>query len=130
MAGPQELAVERDGQLVRFTWALDGDDVWVGRGGDAWRMTRIRPKIGSGGPAGMAGGEVTSPMPGKVVAVHVKQGDRVAVGQRLVSVEAMKMEHVVAAPVAGTVARLVVREGESVTLDQPLAAVEPDEAEL
>ncbi|RWR21787.1 ATP-grasp domain-containing protein [Agrococcus lahaulensis] len=70
---------------------------------------------------------LASPMPGTVVAAHVADGDRVAEGQAVVSVEAMKMEHVLRAPVAGTV-HLHARVGEQVARGQELATVTPEEA--
>jgi 3-methylcrotonyl-CoA carboxylase alpha subunit len=47
-------------------------------------------------------------MPGRVIAVEVRQGDRVAKGQKLLTLEAMKMEHSLAAPFDGIVAELEV----------------------
>lgn len=69
--------------------------------------------------------EVTSPMPGTVVSLAVSSGDQVPAGARLVTVEAMKMEHPLTAPLPGTV-RLHVRAGETVRLGQVLATVEAD----
>lgn len=59
-------------------------------------------------------GGLRSPMPGKVVAVHVKAGDRVKRGAALLAIEAMKMEHVLTAPTDGTIERLHVTEGAQV----------------
>jgi biotin carboxyl carrier protein len=63
-------------------------------------------------------------MPGAVVRVAAAQGDRVTVGQPLVVLEAMKMEHTVAAPVDGVVSALHVRLGDQVESGQALAVVE------
>ncbi len=57
------------------------------------------------------GGRLTAPMPGKVVAFLVKAGDRVEQGQALAVMEAMKMEHTIAAPRDGTVRRAALRAG-------------------
>ena len=54
---------------------------------------------------------ITAPMPGKVVAVLVKEGDEVEEGQGLVVVEAMKMENELKAPKAGVVTQLTANEG-------------------
>ncbi len=67
--------------------------------------------------------EILAPMPGTVLAVHVATGDGVAAGQPLVTLEAMKMEHVVVAPAAGTVAEIPVRSGEQVARGQVLASI-------
>ena len=53
------------------------------------------------------GGRLTAPMPGKVVSFAVKAGDAVTKGQALAVMEAMKMEHTIAAPVDGVVAELL-----------------------
>jgi acetyl-CoA/propionyl-CoA carboxylase biotin carboxyl carrier protein len=66
-------------------------------------------------------------MPGTVTVVKVAVGDEVTAGQSLLVVEAMKMEHVIAAPHAGTVAGLDVAPGTTVAMDQVLAVIEPHE---
>ncbi|MCB8911623.1 acetyl/propionyl-CoA carboxylase subunit alpha, partial [Rhodococcus rhodochrous] len=68
--------------------------------------------------------DITSPMPGAVIAVSVASGDTVTAGQTLVVVEAMKMEHSLTAPIAGTVELFAVA-GEQVKVDQLLARVTP-----
>ena len=65
-------------------------------------------------------------MPGTVVAVHAADGDEVAAGDALVSIEAMKMEHVLRAPVAGT-ASIDVRVGDRVSRGQDVAVVQESE---
>lgn len=71
--------------------------------------------------------KLRAPMPGAVVALHVENGAQVAAGARIVSIEAMKMEHPVLAPHGGTV-RLEVKVGEQVRRDQVLAHVTLTEA--
>ena len=71
---------------------------------------------------GTADPEVRSPMPGTVVSVAVSNGDTVAAGQVLLSVEAMKMEHQLVAQVAGTV-HISVKPGDLVKADQVLATI-------
>ena len=73
---------------------------------------------------GAADPAVRSPMPGTVVSVPVSDGDTVAAGELLVSVEAMKMEHQLVAPLDGTV-HLSARPGDLVKADQVLATVHP-----
>jgi biotin carboxyl carrier protein len=62
-------------------------------------------------------------MPGNVLSVHVGDDDRVEAGQALVTVEAMKMEHVVTAPAAGVVAKVLVAPGAQVNRGQALVAL-------
>jgi len=61
------------------------------------------------------GGRLTAPMPGKVLSFAVKAGDKVQKGQALAVMEAMKMEHTIAAPADGTVAELLYAPGDQVT---------------
>jgi biotin carboxyl carrier protein len=74
------------------------------------------------GPAGPA--EIAAPMPGKVVAVLVKDGEQVEEGQGLVVVEAMKMENELRSPRAGVVKNLSVEEGAAVDGGVALCVVE------
>jgi 3-methylcrotonyl-CoA carboxylase alpha subunit len=69
-----------------------------------------------------------SPMPGRVVAVEVKEGDTVAVGQALVVLEGMKMEITLRARVAGRVAKLHCAAGQMVEAEVPLVDIEPEAA--
>ena len=68
----------------------------------------------SGGHDAHGSGEVSLPMPGRIVKVHVQEGATVAKGQALLVVEAMKMEHTLKAARDGVVAKLAAREGEMV----------------
>jgi acetyl-CoA/propionyl-CoA carboxylase biotin carboxyl carrier protein len=75
--------------------------------------------------AGRAAGgwDVRAPMPGAVLQVHVSRGAGVEQGQALITLEAMKMEHVVAAPSTGTLAELLVAPGDQVTKGQLVAVL-------
>ena len=66
-------------------------------------------------------------MPGKLIAVEVRQGDAVTKGQKLVTLEAMKMEHSLAAPFDGIVAELKATEGAQVSEGALLARIEKGE---
>ena len=66
------------------------------------------------GEVAAEGGRLTAPMPGKVVSFAVKAGDAVTKGQALAVMEAMKMEHTIAAPADGTVAELLYAPGDQV----------------
>ncbi|WP_341712866.1 acetyl/propionyl/methylcrotonyl-CoA carboxylase subunit alpha [Erythrobacter sp.] len=72
-------------------------------------------------------GDIIAPMPGKVITVDVADGDTVTAGQRLMVLEAMKMEHALTAPFDGTVSGLAVSAGSQVQVDAVLAIVEPKE---
>ena len=64
-------------------------------------------------------------MPGKVIAVDVTEGQTVTAGQRLMVLEAMKMEHALTAPFDGTLAELAVSAGAQVQVEALLARVKP-----
>jgi 3-methylcrotonyl-CoA carboxylase alpha subunit len=81
---------------------------------------------GTGTTHGVHDGEIEAPMPGKVTAVEVAAGDKVAKGQRLLTLEAMKMEHALTSPFDGTVAELNATPGAQVTEGQLLVKVEAD----
>jgi 3-methylcrotonyl-CoA carboxylase alpha subunit len=66
------------------------------------------------GEGASEGGRLTAPMPGKVVSIAVKAGDKVSKGQALAVMEAMKMEHTIAAPQDGTVEELLYAPGDQV----------------
>jgi geranyl-CoA carboxylase alpha subunit len=72
-------------------------------------------------------GKVRAAMSGRVVAVLVKQGERVVAGQPVMTLEAMKMEHVHTAPIAGTISAIDVAEGEQLTTGKIVVAIEAEE---
>ncbi|WP_458390141.1 acetyl/propionyl/methylcrotonyl-CoA carboxylase subunit alpha [Sphingomonas sp. F9_3S_D5_B_2] len=83
---------------------------------------------GTGASHGTHDGDIEAPMPGKVTGVEVSQGEKVAKGQRLLTLEAMKMEHALTAPFDGTVTELAATAGAQVTEGTLLVRVEPEPA--
>jgi propionyl-CoA carboxylase alpha chain len=129
-----ELGLELDGLVHRFRVAPsapeadesggDGRRIWVHDGATAFaldELPRFPRRI-----AALAAGDTSAPMPGRVVRLLAEVGQRVAAGQALVVLEAMKMEHTVSSPRAGTVARLLVAEGDQVLAGAPLVALVAD----
>ncbi|MEV8272848.1 biotin carboxylase N-terminal domain-containing protein [Microbacterium sp. NPDC077184] len=110
--------------------AVDSDGaVWVHARSGAQRLRPLTRReatfVGlarTGRAANASSPEVGAPMPGAVTAVHVAHGDPVEAGERIVTIEAMKMEHPVLAPHAGTV-HLKVAVGDQVRRDQTIAIV-------
>ncbi|MGW7273008.1 ATP-binding protein [Streptomyces sp. NPDC054864] len=120
---PGRVTVHVDGIAHTFHRAAD----WLGRDGDAWHVQDHDPvEAGLTGAAHSGADALAAPMPGTVTVVKVATGDRVAQGQSLLVVEAMKMEHVISAPHAGTVSELDVTPGATVAMDQILAVVIPE----
>jgi len=104
----------------------DGDRLYVLHRG----ITRSVRDLTFAPPAAAAAtdsdGKVRAAMNGRVVAVLVKQGERVEAGQPVMTLEAMKMEHVHTAPVTGMVAAIDVAEGEQVTTGKIVVEIEVD----
>ncbi len=76
----------------------------------------------------IAAGSLLAPMPGTVSAVHAAEGDAVAAGQPLLTLEAMKMQHSIAAPAAGMLTSLPVAAGSQVETGTVLAVVTAKDA--
>ncbi|MFB6511101.1 acetyl/propionyl/methylcrotonyl-CoA carboxylase subunit alpha [Streptomyces virginiae] len=122
------LTIELDGVTHRFSHAASPEGTWLGRDADSWHVQTYDPVVANLSGAGHGGANtLAAPMPGTVTVVKVAVGDKVAAGQSLLVVEAMKMEHVISAPHAGTVTELDVTPGSTVAMDQILAVVTPDE---
>ncbi|MBY4595631.1 acetyl-CoA carboxylase biotin carboxylase subunit [Ottowia caeni] len=121
-AAPLAFTVDEQGRIdVRFgadrqvvqVYALgEAEHVFGTRG--ASTITELDMLSHAGEGVGEAG-RLTAPMPGKVVSIAVKVGDKVSKGQLLAVMEAMKMEHTIAAPQDGVVAELLFSPGEQVT---------------
>jgi biotin carboxyl carrier protein len=94
---------------------------WVSTGGVTARLVVADAAGARGGRD--AHGSLEAPMPGKVVRVHVAEGDLVVKGQTLVAVEAMKMEHALKAPRAGRVTAVRAQLGELVQPGTPLVTL-------
>jgi len=99
------------GRRVRATLVQNGADWTVFQGAVARTLVLFDRLAAAAGDADKAG-KLVAPMPGKIVAVHVAPGDAVVRGQKLVVLEAMKMEHTILAPADGIVARVRFKPGE------------------
>jgi 3-methylcrotonyl-CoA carboxylase alpha subunit len=117
------LEFAREGQAVTLTFGgkrltaqlyRRGETVHLFARQGATQITVIDLLAHAGEAHGEAG-RLTAPMPGKVVSFAVKAGDRVSKGQALAVMEAMKMEHTIAAPADGVVQELLYAPGDQVT---------------
>lgn len=102
----------------------DDQRVVLFEGGQAFAFDR---RVRGGGAGSVGSGSLLAPMPGKVTSVDVAAGEQVAKGQRLLTLEAMKMEHAMLAPFDGVVAELCVEAGAQVQVEALLARVEATE---
>jgi acetyl-CoA/propionyl-CoA carboxylase, biotin carboxylase, biotin carboxyl carrier protein len=126
----RQMSVTLDGLRRDYRWAEADRHLWIADERGTWQLREAEErKIHRA--AGERQAEVVSPMPGSVIAVQVSSGTEVAEGDVVVVVEAMKMEHSLAAPVSGQV-EVLVSVGDQVAVDQVLARLvpaEPDAAE-
>jgi 3-methylcrotonyl-CoA carboxylase alpha subunit len=110
--GPQ-VAVDGVSAAADARAFAAGEDVYVLRGG---RETRVHIKDYSGAATDSQTGDgvIKAPMHGRVMEIFAAAGDRVAAGQRLAVIEAMKMEHTLRAPFAAVVTKVPVSSGAQV----------------
>jgi len=103
------FSAECDGMVESAVVAAQDDALHLFHAGRAWRFERTserKSRVAEGGT-----GAITAPLTGRIVEVAVRAGDAVEAGQRLVVLEAMKMEHQLTAPQAGVVAEVCVQAG-------------------
>jgi acetyl-CoA/propionyl-CoA carboxylase biotin carboxyl carrier protein len=123
----RRLNATLDGVRREYRWAEADRHLWIADQRGTWQLREAEEtKIHRAADTRQA--EVLSPMPGSVIAVQVDSGAQVSEGDVVVVVEAMKMEHSLAAPVSGQV-ELLVSVGDQVTVDQVLARLLPDSEE-
>ncbi|NNM78701.1 acetyl/propionyl/methylcrotonyl-CoA carboxylase subunit alpha [Sphingomonas sp. ID1715] len=120
---PHRVAFEpdaNDGSL--FTATAASDPVIFSEAGQSWLVEPYRASGKAGGAVG--DGAIMAPMPGRIIAVEVAAGASVTKGQKLVTLEAMKMEHTLTAPFDGMVAELNATTGAQVSEGTLLVRVE------
>jgi geranyl-CoA carboxylase alpha subunit len=120
------VRVRRDGQEQGVALAFAGDSLHLKLADRdlAVRETLYAPRSTTGA-GGASDTELRAPVNGRIVAVLVAEGEVVEKGQRLVVVEAMKMQHEMTAGCSGTVARLAVTAGDQVANRQLLVELKP-----
>jgi propionyl-CoA carboxylase alpha chain len=124
-AGDGEIDLAIDNRRIRASVTAAGNRWLVhGPSGDI-ELTEL-PRFPEAGLAEFTGG-LYAPMPSRVISTEVAVGDKVAAGQLLMILEAMKMEHRITAPVDGTVADIKVSEGEQVDNGAMLVVLDTDE---
>ena len=125
-----QVSVESEGKPGRAIVTIEGSRrvAHVARSGDTWwvhidgRAHEVTlHEQGSSSSADEGG--LKAPMPGTVLEVLVKVGQRVREGQHLMTLEAMKMEHKVVAPKAGEITKVNYSEGERVDMGSEIAEI-------
>ena len=126
-ATPGRVVLAVHGVERAFEVAVYGDQVFVDSPLGPVQLTAL-PRFPDPDDA-VAHGSLLAPMPGSVVRVGAAVGDTVTAGQPLIWLEAMKMEHTIAAPEDGVLAELNVDAGQQVEVGTVLARVETQEGE-
>jgi acetyl-CoA/propionyl-CoA carboxylase biotin carboxyl carrier protein len=115
------MSVTLDGLRRDYRWAEADRHLWIADERATWHLREAEEqKIHRA--VGPRQAEVVSPMPGSVIAVQATSGTLVSEGDTVLVVEAMKMEHSLAAPVSGRV-EVLVSVGDQVKVDQVLARI-------
>jgi acetyl/propionyl-CoA carboxylase alpha subunit len=118
---PDAVVIDSGGVTRRYDVERTADTVFVDGLGASTLVAEDRfPAPGTQ----LAAGALVAPLPGTVVKVAVGPGDPVSVGDTLVAIEAMKMEHEVRAPASGTVSEVHVSPGEQVDAGRLLVVVD------
>ena len=125
-SNPRATVMAVGGVVRRYAVDRHDDHVFVD-GPDGASALVERPRFPLPGSQ-LAAGSLVAPLPGTVVKLSVTPGQRVGVGDTLLAIEAMKMEHEIKASAAGTVTEIHVSAGEQVEAGRLLAVVFADES--
>jgi 3-methylcrotonyl-CoA carboxylase alpha subunit len=131
-SGPDGMRVNGEGPVQPDSKAVlveTGAGLEARHSGQSWRFLTENPLWTGHSAAGPADGSITSPMPGKVIGLFVHPGDEVKAGDRLLVLEAMKMEHRLTAPFDARVSQLLVACGEQVAEAALLVVLEKAESQ-
>ncbi|MGB9222741.1 acetyl/propionyl/methylcrotonyl-CoA carboxylase subunit alpha [Mycobacterium sp.] len=123
-ATPDHVVLAENGVAHSFAVASYGQDVYVDSARGPVHLVAL-PRFPEPGSA-LEKGSLVAPMPGNVIRVAAQAGDTVITGQPLIWLEAMKMEHTIAAPADGVLAELNVSPGQQVEVGAVLARVESE----
>ena len=113
-----QLTIAMGGQVVTAIIFMDTDELIVFCVGEQWLFSLLNPAALSGASPGESG--LKAPMPGTLIEICVESGQIVHVGDRLLVIEAMKMEHVVLAPHGGKIQTIYYQAGDRVNAGAPL----------
>ena len=117
----QELVLSIDGVTQAIVTTTLFDRTWCNSaaGQSTWALVPRFPET----TGGVGSGSPIAPVPGRVVAVHVVEGQSVRAGEALVTMEAMKMEHKITAPADATVIEMRCAVGDQVDAHQVLVVL-------
>jgi geranyl-CoA carboxylase alpha subunit len=126
--GENRLNVRTQDVRETMVYVREGLDLYFTFRGHTFDVRDHTREAGSRGGTAASDGRLRAAMAGRVVSIMVKEGDRVEIGQPMLTLEAMKMEHVHTAPIAGIVAVVHVGENEQVAMNRIVAEIEASAA--
>jgi len=117
------------GRVAPFRAAVADEVIHVWLPGRALRFEQVRrtPQRAAAAAAAAGAGDLTAPMPGTVLKIHVKPGEAFEAHQPLIIMESMKMEMALSSPAAGTVREIRCKVGQLVELGALLVKLEAGE---
>ena len=119
------IDIEINGLRYKYNITKDEDLILITHQRGS-KVLKVLPRFQSSS-AKTPEGSLVSPMPGKVTEVNVKQGQKVSMGDELVVIEAMKMNHAISADQDGTVDEIFIKVGDQVDLGANLLILESEE---
>ncbi|MFT6657270.1 acetyl/propionyl/methylcrotonyl-CoA carboxylase subunit alpha [Maritalea sp.] len=122
-ADENSISLAVNGQRHQLGFFANQDFISIFTGTDTFTFDRVKLELA--GEGALSGDAVLSPMPGAVVALNAQVGDEVLEGDKLVVVEAMKMEHALLAPRDGVIEAVFVSLGDQVEDGGLLIQLEP-----
>lgn len=126
---PGLISLQIDDRSILVHTAKDKNKRYVCIGGVTYELAEPTDDVeaGSGSGGGAGDGLISTPMPGKIVVVHVKEGDQVEKNQALLVVESMKMQNDILSDVNGVVKKVHFKAGDQAGFGDPLVEIEVDE---
>lgn len=119
------ISFRMEGMRHSIYFARDGERIYVSLDGEYYGIElSSRTRYGSEGAEQEKGNVIASSMPGLLVKLPVKEGDKVKSGDTLAIVEAMKMQNELRSPIDGEVKKINYKEGEQVDAFQTIVEIE------
>ncbi|MHA2362385.1 MAG: biotin/lipoyl-containing protein [Candidatus Hodarchaeales archaeon] len=121
-----QLEFTFNGKTYRCVVSGEDDNRFVFMDGHSYKLTKSESTAIAAAPVETAD-KVTAPMPGVVINILVKEGDKISANQKLIILEAMKMQNTLVAPYAGTITKIHFNVGDQVDDGALLMDIEPEE---
>ncbi len=125
--GSGQFQFTLDNVIYKCSVAKDGDLRFIHLDGADYEIRRVTELEEEDFEETEDEGSLSSPMPGRIVKILVKEGDEVKKGEDLLVVEAMKMENKIVSPFEGSITEIFYSEGDQIEANVPLMEIQPSE---